>query len=410
MCPRSLAPSHSLRIRDPCCRSLGHPTHPRSISPPRRSRRPLLRSTSLAPRPCPRVTPRSAPACRHKRERPSSRRRAHPRASTEFGTTDLPDQPRPAPKAALRSPGRALGLRRPLRRGARRPAQHYRFSDAGQEGGWRSCTRRHSGGWAGPPSYTPGPSKRSNRHAPRSHDGGRGEKRRRAACYRSGLPAGVGFGIGARRRQRLRGKLCARRRCSARCHRARSGPRRRSLGRDRSSLERYVKSAQPAWRSTRTVPKLVTRGFLHGSSRGNRLELRCPLGSLRPDLMLPLTVQFLVAMLAECAGRHGVCSTPWRHPTLPALRWTSDLRHRDTQGGGPAWSEPPPIVTSREKFARYPTLRDGTAHARRERSDARRDRELRRMGFTVLRLDARLVMREHAGVVGSVRKAIAALR
>jgi very-short-patch-repair endonuclease len=53
---------------------------------------------------------------------------------------------------------------------------------------------------------------------------------------------------------------------------------------------------------------------------------------------------------------------------------------------------------------------DGTAHAGRERSDARRDRELRRIGFAVLRLDARLVMGEHAAVVARVREAVAALR
>jgi hypothetical protein len=48
----------------------------------------------------------------------------------------------------------------------------------------------------------------------------------------------------------------------------------------------------------RSVRKLATRRFSHGSRAGNRLGLRRPLSSLRPDLMLPITVQFLVAMLA----------------------------------------------------------------------------------------------------------------
>ena len=48
----------------------------------------------------------------------------------------------------------------------------------------------------------------------------------------------------------------------------------------------------------RSVRKLATRRFSHGSRAGNRLELQRPLSSLRPDLMLPITVQFLVAMLA----------------------------------------------------------------------------------------------------------------
>jgi hypothetical protein len=69
------------------------------------------------------------------------------------------------------------------------------------------------------------------RHAPqrfagqgqRSHDGRRGQKRGCPACSCSGFPAGVRFGPGASGGQRLLEKLCARRRCNARCHRARSG-------------------------------------------------------------------------------------------------------------------------------------------------------------------------------------------
>ena len=49
---------------------------------------------------------------------------------------------------------------------------------------------------------------------------------------------------------------------------------------------------------------------------------------------------------------------------------------------------------------------DGSAHARRQRADARRDEKLRRLGYHVLRLDAAVVLREPAAAVALVRKAV----
>jgi very-short-patch-repair endonuclease len=53
---------------------------------------------------------------------------------------------------------------------------------------------------------------------------------------------------------------------------------------------------------------------------------------------------------------------------------------------------------------------DGAAHVGRERADARRDRELGRRGFTVVRVDAGLVMRDVAAAVALVRRAVAVRR
>jgi very-short-patch-repair endonuclease len=53
---------------------------------------------------------------------------------------------------------------------------------------------------------------------------------------------------------------------------------------------------------------------------------------------------------------------------------------------------------------------DGNWHANRSIADARRDRELHRLGFTVLRLSATQVERRIPTVVQRIRDAIAALR
>jgi len=50
---------------------------------------------------------------------------------------------------------------------------------------------------------------------------------------------------------------------------------------------------------------------------------------------------------------------------------------------------------------------DGCSHAGRERADARRDRELARLGWRVLRLDAAVVIRELPLALGRVAQAIA---
>jgi very-short-patch-repair endonuclease len=53
---------------------------------------------------------------------------------------------------------------------------------------------------------------------------------------------------------------------------------------------------------------------------------------------------------------------------------------------------------------------DGSSHCARAAADARRDRELRRLGFTVVRLSARLVENNLADAVLRIRNAIAAIR
>ena len=53
---------------------------------------------------------------------------------------------------------------------------------------------------------------------------------------------------------------------------------------------------------------------------------------------------------------------------------------------------------------------DGAHHRLRRTADARRDRELRRFGCVVLRLDAQLVLRELARAVELIRSAVARLR
>jgi very-short-patch-repair endonuclease len=53
---------------------------------------------------------------------------------------------------------------------------------------------------------------------------------------------------------------------------------------------------------------------------------------------------------------------------------------------------------------------DGSAHIHRRRADARRDEELRRLGYRVLRLEADLVMHHLPAAVARVREAIEALR
>jgi very-short-patch-repair endonuclease len=49
---------------------------------------------------------------------------------------------------------------------------------------------------------------------------------------------------------------------------------------------------------------------------------------------------------------------------------------------------------------------DGTQHRRRVTADARRDRDLRRLGCEVLRIEARVVMRELPRAVALVLKAV----
>ena len=49
---------------------------------------------------------------------------------------------------------------------------------------------------------------------------------------------------------------------------------------------------------------------------------------------------------------------------------------------------------------------DGSHHARRRCADARRDRELRRLGYRVLRLEAQLVLRELPVALARIREAL----
>jgi very-short-patch-repair endonuclease len=51
---------------------------------------------------------------------------------------------------------------------------------------------------------------------------------------------------------------------------------------------------------------------------------------------------------------------------------------------------------------------DGGCHVLRRRADARRDERLGRLGYRVLRVEARLVMRELPAVVAVVRLAVVA--
>lgn len=49
---------------------------------------------------------------------------------------------------------------------------------------------------------------------------------------------------------------------------------------------------------------------------------------------------------------------------------------------------------------------DGSYHAKRRVADARRDRELRRLGYRVVRVDAVLVMREFSAAIAAVCAAL----
>ena len=53
---------------------------------------------------------------------------------------------------------------------------------------------------------------------------------------------------------------------------------------------------------------------------------------------------------------------------------------------------------------------DGSIHARTTRADARRDEELRRAGYHVLRVDAALVLQEPEAALALVRAAVERLR
>ena len=53
---------------------------------------------------------------------------------------------------------------------------------------------------------------------------------------------------------------------------------------------------------------------------------------------------------------------------------------------------------------------DGAYHGERLEADARRDRALARAGYTVLRLDAELVMRDAVAAIAQIRARIAELR
>jgi len=53
---------------------------------------------------------------------------------------------------------------------------------------------------------------------------------------------------------------------------------------------------------------------------------------------------------------------------------------------------------------------DGSIHARRAAADARRDRDLARLGYHVLRIPAQLVMGDVAAAVALVRAALVRLR
>jgi very-short-patch-repair endonuclease len=53
---------------------------------------------------------------------------------------------------------------------------------------------------------------------------------------------------------------------------------------------------------------------------------------------------------------------------------------------------------------------DGRCHERRRAADARRDRKLARMGYRVLRLEARLVLTQLPVALAKVRRALAEVR
>ena len=53
---------------------------------------------------------------------------------------------------------------------------------------------------------------------------------------------------------------------------------------------------------------------------------------------------------------------------------------------------------------------DGATHARRQRADERRDRDLGRLGYSVLRVPAALVMKDIVAAVALVRRALDELR
>ncbi len=96
-----------------------------------------------------------------------------------------------------------------------------------------------------------------------------------------------------------------------------------------------------------------------------------------------------------------------------AMTESEQILWRELRGGrlGVAFRRQVPIGRYVADFA-APTLKlvvevDGGCHVRRIAADARRDRVLRRWGFTVLRVEAELVRRELSQAVALVRAAVA---
>jgi very-short-patch-repair endonuclease len=108
--------------------------------------------------------------------------------------------------------------------------------------------------------------------------------------------------------------------------------------------------------------------------------------------------------LAQRAHVHRVCPTHTEAKLWEALR---------SQQLGVAFRRQVPIVDRYIADFVAPSLLlivevDGGCHERRRVADARRDRELHRLGYIVLHLDAELVLRQLPIAVAAVREAVAA--
>jgi very-short-patch-repair endonuclease len=117
--------------------------------------------------------------------------------------------------------------------------------------------------------------------------------------------------------------------------------------------------------------------------------------------------------------------TPARKHVLATRAW--DMRlfgseperalWRELRGGRLGVSFRRQVVLGQRYIADFvaPALRlvvevDGGLHALRRRADVRRDRDLRRLGFVVLRIPAEFVMADRAAAVALVRDAVHRLR
>ena len=95
-------------------------------------------------------------------------------------------------------------------------------------------------------------------------------------------------------------------------------------------------------------------------------------------------------------------------PTLSELALWHELK--GSKLGAPFRRQvvlPPFIVDFASRPAKLVVEVDGAYHSRRLRPDARRDAELRRRGFRVLRLSEELVLRHRPEAVRRIRDALA---